>query len=61
MDSAVYDPPNMNYPYILIKTNKVKYAIRSFHLKLVSLTEGVLEEGLKERLIENRSVHLQGG
>ena len=51
--SAKYELP------LYVKTNKVKYAIGSIHL--VSLTEGVLDEDLKERLIANRSVNLQGG
>lgn len=51
--SAKYELP------IYVKTNKTKYAIGSIHL--ISLTEGILDEEEKERLIANRCVNLQGG
>lgn len=50
--SAKYELP------LFVKTNTVKNVIGLIHL--VSLTEGVLDERLQERLVENRSVNLHG-
>lgn len=51
--SANYELPIYN------KTNKTKYSIGSIHL--ICLTEGLLDDESKERLITNRFINLQGG
>lgn len=53
--SAKYELPLYN------KTNKVKYLIGSIHLTALTSCTGILPEDLRQRLVANRFVNLQGG